>query len=139
MLMLKSERLNVNHFEKFNLVLSELVKYRGMPVNTVFQRLWRFLDTRLRGYDRVGCTWARGPHCLPHDPRLSSSCHSREGGNPASIQSRPKDRAILDFVPQLGEASRLVSISLVASHEKSLNTCSDEAHNTQVGEPHIFW
>ena len=58
--MLKSERVNANHLEKLNLVLSEIRKYRVMPVDTRIQGLCRYLDTRLRGYDGVRGIWAMG-------------------------------------------------------------------------------
>jgi hypothetical protein len=34
------------------------------------------------GYDGVRGTWAMGQPRLGYDPHLTSSCHSREGGNP---------------------------------------------------------
>jgi len=45
--------------------------HRVMPVGTRIRGLCRFLDTRLRGYDGVGCALAIGQHRWRHDPPLS--------------------------------------------------------------------
>ena len=85
MLMLEIERVYANHLEKLNLVLSEIRKYRVIPVDTQIQGLCRFLDTRLRGYDGVPCTWAIGPHRWRQNPCLASSRHARQHENPGVV------------------------------------------------------